>query len=151
MISAHRIEDIGSTIKPVWTLAVEVKSIFLQDKICPFSEGFRTINNNTIELTGTGKSKVEGAQWSRGFTSGKHIIEIIFPIHLRGAHSRVGLAPEGTSLGGNSLKKVVGGKGSWAVDLKSRTLFQNGKNIGSFPSRKVTTFIFDVLSINLDI
>ncbi|OQX28720.1 MAG: hypothetical protein B0D92_07455, partial [Spirochaeta sp. LUC14_002_19_P3] len=43
-----------------------------------------TINNNTIELTGTGKSKVEGAQWSRGFTSGKHIIEIIFPIHLRG-------------------------------------------------------------------
>lgn len=131
--AAHKIEDIP--IKPSWTFAVEVKPIYLKDKISPFSDGFRSINNNTVELTGTGKNKIEGAQWSRGFTSGKHVIEFIFPIHLRTKHSRVGIAPEGTQLGGNDLKRVVGGRGSWAVDLKSKVLFENGKNIGVFPAR----------------
>ena len=115
-----------------------MKPNYLKDKISPFSPGFRAINNNTVELTGGGKDKVEGAQWSRGFTSGKHVIEFIFPIHLRTVHSRVGLAPEGTKLGGNDLKRVVGGRGSWAIDLKASALFQNGKNIGSFPSQRVS-------------
>ena len=138
LVSAHKIEDIP--IKPSWTFAVEVKPIYLKDKISPFSDGFRSINNNTVELTGTGKNKIEGAQWSRGFTSGKHVIEFIFPIHLRTKHSRVGIAPEGTQLGGNDLKRVVGGRGSWAVDLKSKVLFENGKNIGVFPARTVRKF-----------
>ena len=136
-ISVHNDVDLVPIIKPVWIQAVEVKPVYLKDKISPISVGFRTINNNTIELTGTGNNKVEGAQWSRGFTSGKHIIEFIFPIHLRTTHSRVGIAPEGTSLGGNDIKRVVGGRGSWAVDVKSRTLLQNGRNIGSFPPWQV--------------
>ena len=116
---------------------MEVKPVYLKDKISSFSDGFRAINNNTIELTGTGKNKVEGAQWSRGFTSGKHTIEFIFPIHLRTTNSRVGLAPEGTNLGGNDLKKVVGGTGSCAIDVKAMILLQNGRKIGCFPSRQV--------------
>ena len=138
MFTAHRIDDIH--VKPPWTLAVQVKQTYLKDKISPFSSGFRAINNNTVEVTGSGKHKVEGARWSRGFTSGKHVIEFIFPLHLRTANSRVGIAPERTSLGGNDLKKVVGGKGSWAVDLKASVLLENGKNIGAFPSQRVSSY-----------
>ena len=137
MFSVQTNVDLTPILKPVWTQAVEVKPTYLKDKISSFSDGFRAINNNTIELTGTGKRKIEGAQWSRGFTSGKHIIEFIFPIHLRTTNSRVGIAPDGTCLGGNDLKKVVGGIGSWAVDVKSMALLEHGRKVGCFPSRQV--------------
>lgn len=149
-IHAQNDVDIRPIFKPVWTHAVEVKPVYLKDKILSFSDGFRAINNNTIELTGTGKNKVEGAQWSRGFTSGKHIIEFIFPIHLRTTNSRVGIAQEGTNLGGNDLKRVVGGTGSWAVDVKSMALLQNGRKIGCFPSRQRVLPDWFFMYIDLD-
>ncbi|XP_045191207.2 protein gustavus-like [Mercenaria mercenaria] len=130
------VPDVNSS-KPRWTHAVQFRDEFLRDKISAFSLGFRPINNNTVELVGSETNKIDGARWSRGFSSGRHVIEFIYPVHLRTEGARVGLGTKCTILGGNDVTNIVGGQGSLAVDLVTKKVIQNNKVVARFPRNKV--------------
>lgn len=133
------VSDLNS-LKPRWTNAVQFRDEFLRDRIAAFSAGFRPINNNTVELIGKAGNQsmqVEGARWSRGFTKGRHVIEFIYPVHLRAVGSRVGLGMKTTPLGGSSVEDLIGGPETFAIDLVSRKAFHNNCVIGTFPRKKV--------------
>lgn len=126
-----------NSLKPRWTLAVQFRDEFLRDKISAFSVGFRPINNNTVELVGSESNKIDGARWSRGFSSGRHVIEFIYPVHLRAAGARVGLGTKDTILGGNDVTAIVGGQGSLAIDLVTRKVMHNNAVVKRFPAKEV--------------
>ncbi|WAR06190.1 hypothetical protein MAR_021559 [Mya arenaria] len=99
------------------------------------ADGFRQINNNTVELKACTKNNIEGIRWSRGFTTGRHVIEFIYPVHVRTRWSRVGLGTRETSLGGKT-KDVIGGQGSFAIDLVSNKAYHNNRAVSKLPGIK---------------
>lgn len=121
--------------KPKWTFAVQVRDEFLRDKISNISAGFRLINNNTAEYTAAGNDKIGSIRWSRGFTAGRHVIEFIYPEHLRADGARVGLGTSATMLGGDK-HDIVGNKGSLAIDLELNRAVRDGIPLRRFPLAK---------------
>ncbi|KAL4229594.1 SPRY domain-containing SOCS box protein 4 [Mactra antiquata] len=133
----HRKLGSSQENKPVWTNAVIFRDEYYKDKISAFSAGFRPINNNTVELVEAENNVIDGARWSRGFTRGKHVVEFIYPVHLRKSGARVGLGTRDTILGGKDKSVIVGGYKSLAVDLVNRKTICNNKVLKRFPQGKV--------------
>lgn len=128
------------SLQPNWTQAVQFRDEFFKDKICAFSKGFRPINNNAVELKLCDDGRIEGVRWSRGFKKGRHVIEFIYPVHLRAPGSRVGLGGITTPLGGTATE-VIGANDSYAVDLiKNRAITEN-KAFKKLPRSKVLGYL----------
>jgi len=117
---------------------VQFRDKYYQDKIKDTGPGFRPINNNTVELKTCAKNTIEGIRWSRGFTKGKHVIEFIFPVHLRTRGSRVGLGTAGTELCEKKVGQVIGGSSSYAFDLVSNKAYHANKAVSKLGSKKVS-------------
>jgi len=105
---------------------VQVKDEFYKDKIAAFTKGCRPINNNTIEMKAVENAKIEGFRWSRGFKKGRHVVEFIYPVHLRAPGARVGLGHKTTPLGGTT-DEIVGAGETYAIDLMKNYAITNNK------------------------
>ncbi|KAH3700721.1 protein gustavus-like [Dreissena polymorpha] len=133
--SASVIEDFSE--RPAWTKVVQFNANFYNDKILDTTRGFRQINNNSVELTLSTKGTVECVRWSRGFNTGKHVIEFIFPVRLRGRHARVGLGPDSVIQGASNDRKWQGTKGTYTIDLTTGKAYQDQTVVGRLPGTSV--------------
>lgn len=110
--------------------------MFYKDKVSAFTKGFRPINNNAVELKLCEKGSIEGLRWSRGFKSGRHVVEFIYPVHLRAPGARVGLGSLTTPLGGKA-GEVVGSGETYAVDLMKNCAITNNKTVRRLMSKVI--------------
>lgn len=119
---------------------MQFREDFYRDKICAFTKGFRPINNNGVELKACDSDRIEGVRWSRGFTTDRHVVEFIYPVHLRAPGARVGLGTVKTPLGGKK-EEVIGSGGTYAVELMNNESITGNRHIGKLLRSKVVSIL----------
>lgn len=78
--------------------------------------------------------ETDGAIWSKGFSTGKHVFEVVFPKKARRPYGSIGIGTKHTELHLQKATTLVGkSKYSWGVDLSSKKVFSNGLLVGKFP------------------
>lgn len=84
--------------------------------------------------TFSGCSETDGAIWSKGFSTGKHVFEIVFPVKVRAPYASIGIGTKNSELHAKKPMSLVGQANySWGIDLASKKVFSNGLLVGKFP------------------
>ncbi|XP_041372244.1 SPRY domain-containing SOCS box protein 1-like [Gigantopelta aegis] len=119
---------------PSWIYTVKVKPEFAEDKFDSFSDGIHRVSTNTVVRFRTGHFDTDAARWSRGFTSGKHVFEIVYPNNQRGTEAPVGVGLESAPLWVKGRSCLIGSTAdSWGICLRSKRAFHCGKVQKKYP------------------
>ncbi|XP_071100749.1 uncharacterized protein [Haliotis cracherodii] len=119
---------------PRWIYTVKVKDEYAVDKFDAFSEGMSHVTPTTMTRSRPGKFDTDAARWSRGFTTGKHVFEIVYPTAHRGTEAPVGVGLKSAPLHSKGRVTLIGNnKESWGIDLRSRRAFHNNKIVKKYP------------------
>ncbi|KAK7477021.1 hypothetical protein BaRGS_00031701 [Batillaria attramentaria] len=130
----------GSNLEviPQWVYTVKVPPEMMTDKFASCSDGMTQVGPNTVSRTRHGAFDTDGARWCRGFTSGKHTFEVVYPMNQRGTVAAVGVGVEEAPLHVKGRVALVGNnKFSWGICLRSRRAFHKGAIVKKFPATQV--------------
>ncbi|XP_076436960.1 uncharacterized protein LOC143276372 [Babylonia areolata] len=123
---------------PPWVYTVKIPPEHVGDKLGACSDGMSHVGPNTITRSRTGVLDTDGARWSRGFTSGKHTFEIVFPMGHRGHQATVGVSTEEAPLYAKGKVPLVGAnKFSWGVCLRHRRAYHKNDIVKKYPVNQV--------------
>ncbi|XP_067687266.1 uncharacterized protein [Haliotis asinina] len=119
---------------PRWIYTVKVRDEYNVDKFDAFSDGMSHVTPTTVTRSRPGKFDTDAARWSRGFTSGKHVFEIVYPSAHRGSEAPVGVGLKSAPLHSKGRVTLIGhNRESWGIDLRSRRAFHNNKIVKKYP------------------
>lgn len=119
---------------PQWIYTVSFSPKFYKDGFGRVSPGCKTVSLNTVVRHRKGCFETDGAIWSKGFSTGKHVFEVVFPKKARRPYGSIGIGTKHTELHLQKATTLVGkSKYSWGVDLSSKKVFSNGLLVGKFP------------------
>ncbi|XP_046355582.2 uncharacterized protein LOC124134676 [Haliotis rufescens] len=119
---------------PRWIYTVKVKDEYAVDKFDAFSEGMSHVTPTTMTRSRPGKFDTDAARWSRGFTTGKHVFEIVYPTAHRGSEAPVGVGLKSAPLHSKGRVTLIGhNRESWGIDLRSRRAYHNNKVVKKYP------------------
>ncbi|KAK3730551.1 hypothetical protein RRG08_006400 [Elysia crispata] len=156
--SAPKPSNMGSTAStshkgmreavPMWIYTAKLPEDQTNHKFTSMSSGMQQLGPNTVARQRTGKFDTDAARWKEGFSSGKHVFEVVFPVAQRGVHASVGVGHDNVPLTLNKSCSLVGNcKESWALDLSTRRAV-HAAGIKKYPSTQV--FLPDKFYMYLD-
>jgi len=121
---------------PNWVYTAVVTGDPRDHEFGAMSSGWQILAPGQITRSRKFQTETDAAMWKQGFTSGKHVFEIHFPVPMRGIDAWVGVGLEDAELNAKGTNKValVGhNKKSWGIGLKSRRAFHGGQVVKKYP------------------
>jgi len=98
------------------------------------SSGLQLCGPCQVQRSRKFQNDTDAAMWKQGFTSGKHVFEIHFPVAFRGMEACVGVGLEDATLHSKGKVCIAGMNGkSWGISLRSRRAFHDGKMVRKYP------------------
>lgn len=135
-----------------WALYLQLKPEYSQDGFEGISDGMTILNSNTVMRHRKGGFETDGARWSRPFTSGKHVFEVIWPKGMRGTSASIGVGTDEAPLFVKGSKTLIGMTSrSFGMDLTRHRVYNKATAIGgAFPRHSTTDGIIDCFFMYLD-
>ncbi|XP_035827132.1 uncharacterized protein LOC101852866 [Aplysia californica] len=123
---------------PMWIYTAQVSGDNSQDKFAAISPGMYQLGPNTVARQRTGHYDTDAAQWKKGFSSGKHVFEIVFPMAHRGTDACVGVGHLDAPLHAKGKGSLVGGNNkTWGINLRTRRALHNNSIARRYPQTQV--------------
>lgn len=133
----------------MWIYTAQVSSDTTQDKFAAISPGIHQIGPNTVARQRQGTADTDGAQWKKGFRTGKHVFEIVFPCSQRGLEASVGVGYDDAPLHIKGKSCLVGAnEKTWGISLRNRKAFHRNSSVRKYPPTQV--FLPDKFYMYLD-
>ncbi|KAL5010903.1 hypothetical protein ScPMuIL_013208 [Solemya velum] len=109
-----------------------------QDSLNSYSDGFQVLSQYSVMRHRRGTFHTDCARWSRGFTSGKHVFEIVYPENSRGLIAGIGVGTKEAPLFAQGKIPLIGdNRFTWGIDLRRRKSFHRGEAVKPYPSFNV--------------
>ncbi|KAL8604275.1 hypothetical protein ACOMHN_023645 [Nucella lapillus] len=124
--------------EPPWVWAMSMPPECSADQIGGMSDGMTCAGPNIAMSSRTGHFDSDGVRWERGFTSGKHVFEIIYPAAMRGSEATVGVGTDDAPLYAKGKVPLVGfTRESWGISLRTKRAFHRNAMVKKFPITQI--------------